>query len=106
MRGPKTDLTLVAITQTSDGMGSAGSASESTVATVTGVLRHLMGSEMLASDMTTVVRTHRFYCDYTSDLDDQRNKHLKSGSQYFDIVAVDNEFEKDIYMAVDLKEKK
>ena len=106
MRGPKTDLTLVSITQTSDGMGSAGSASESTVATVTGVLRVLTGRERLASDMETVVRTHRFYVDYTSDLDDQRGKHFKSGTQYYDIESVDNEFQKDIYMAVDLKERK
>ena len=107
MRGPKTSLTLVVITQTSDGMGSAGSASESTVATVTGVLRTLTGRERLASDMETVVRTHRFYIDYTSDLTDQRNKHFKNSSnQYFDIESVDNEFQKNIYMQVDLKEKK
>jgi len=106
MRGPKTSLTLVVITQTSDGMGSAGSASESTVATVTGVLRTLTGRERLASDMETVVRTHRFYIDYTDDLTDQRNKYFKSGTQYYDIESVDNEFQKNIYMQVDLKERK
>ena len=87
-------------------MGSAGSASESTVATVTGVLRTLTGRERLASGSDMVVRTHRFYVDYTSDLDDQRGKHFKSGSQYYDIESVDNEFQKDIYMQVDLKERK
>jgi len=106
MRGPKVNLTLVSITQTSDGMGSAGSASESTVATVTGVLRTLTGRERLASDMETVVRTHRFYIDYTSDLNDQRNKAFKSGTQYYDIESINNEFQKNIYMQVDLKERK
>ena len=87
-------------------MGGGGSASESTVASITGVLRTLTGRERLASDMETVVRTHKFYVDYTSNLDDQRNKHFKSGTQYYDIESVDNEFQKDIYMQVDLKERK
>lgn len=100
MRGPKTSLTLVSITRTSDGMG-GWTESESNVATIEGYLRTLSGRERLASDMETVVRTHRFYCDYNSNITE--DKRFKLGSKYFDIEAINNIGNMNIYMQIDLK---
>jgi len=105
MRGPKTTLSLYIRKETSDGMGSGGSASASTLGTVTGVLRTLSGHERYAAGTEMVIRTHRFYCDYTSDLDDTRSKYFKWGSKYLDIEAANNVGQMGIYQQVDLKER-
>ena len=103
MRGPKTSLDLITITTTSDGMG-GWTTSEENTATLSGVLITLSGEERFASDMITVIQTHRFYCDYDSRIteDDQ----FKEGSQYYDIISINNPGQYDIYQQIDIKERK
>lgn len=87
--GPKTTLTLQAVTNTSDSQGGFTDV-WSNVAMVTGGLHLATGSEALIADQQGVRITHRFFMDYPTAYTITNLKRFVMGARVFNIRFIKN----------------
>ena len=105
MLGHMTKMRLQRYTTIPDGMGGW---EESWVdrGYFVGQLSVVSGREIILSDKTTVVSTHKFYIDYPKgDLIPQEKDRFVYNSRIFDVLFVGNPANKNSHLEIELEEK-
>lgn len=93
-------LTLQSKTAVDDGMGSRVE-TWADIGSFIGRISPLNAQERLMQDKTTMITTHRIYCDNMTVTPDNR---IKWGTYYFEIIAITNPSKANHHLEIDVRD--